>query len=355
MSAASGVLAEISRLRGEGVVSYSFTPAQLTLGQAGGSKKGSIKIALPRPEGAKTLAAYMSVGVVAPGTLRPPVRWRLAVDGSTISREMKPQVAAELDEGYYYKIIYDVRPLLGRKLAERRIHSFIVNYEGAQPITVSDVAIVALYSLQGGRASAYYYSGARVLEPGSVEKLYARLGPAAEGGIRRAASMALIPGAASRLKLAAGGSEASEAQGPGVRVLEVEVPFKGDEVPVALVYEDPGTPIYPSRLVVGDVVVYENSIEGVNVDVRVESVEVGEGSIKITGMVRNRGSRQLEALQVEALTSGLVLSQAKLGALPPGGEAGFTLTHPDRRGVVVVRARWEIDGFPLSRDAVIRL
>lgn len=347
MPGTSGLIAEIGRLQGEGLTSVSFAPANIPLGQVGGLKKGGMKLELPRPEGAETLDAYMSVGVVTPSTLRPPVRWRLSLDKSTISRELKPQVSVELEEGYYHKVIYDVKPLLARKLSERSIHSLVVSYDGAHPLTVVDVALIARFRVDGARTSAAYFSGARIMEPGEREMLYARLGQGSPGSLRRVYAMAFIPGASSSLRLAAGGSSPVEAQGPGVRVLEVEVPFKGSEVPVALVYPDPGAPIYPRRLVASDVAAIDNSVEGYEVEVKILGVEAGDGFRVIRGVVRNRLGSGLGRVQLEARRGAMILAQSTIEM--NDGEAAFEI-QVQRGTPDMLRLRWEYKGFPLYKD-----
>jgi len=347
VAGASGLLAEIARIQGDGLTSLSLTPANITLGQVGGFKKGGMKIDLPKPDEGETLDAFMSVGVITPSTLRPPVRWRLSLDGSTISRELKPQLTVELEEGYYHKVIYDVKPLLSRKLAERRIHNLLVTYEGAHLLTIVDVALIARFRVDAARTSAAYFSGARALEPGEREMLYARLGHASPGSVRRAHAMAFIPGASSTLRLAAGGSRAVEAQGPGVRVLDVEVPFKGSEVPVALVYPDPGEPIYPRRLVASDVAVIDNAVEGYEVEVKVLSVEEAGGALRVRGIIRNRAGTGLGKVHVEARSNGIVVAQTSVNV--DDAEKAFEL-QVHRGKPTLLRIRWEYKGFPLYKD-----
>lgn len=347
MRGTAGLLAEIGRFQGEGLSSISMTPANIVLGQVGGSKKGGMRLELPKPDGGETEEAYMSVGVLTPSTLRPPVRWRLSLDGSTISRELKPQLTVELEDGYYHKVIYDVKPLLSRKLAERRIHSLVISYEGAHLITVVDVALIARFRVEAARTSAAFFSGARVLEPGEKEIVYARLGQAPQGSVRRAYAMAFIPGTLSRLRLAAGGSIAVEAQGPGVRILDVDVPFKGSEVPVALVYPDPGTPIYPRRLVVSDVAVVDNSIEDYDVEVKIIEVEGDGGAVKVRGLIRNRTGIGIGSVQLEARKGDIVLAQSSLNV--DSSESEFEV-HVGRGKPDFVRIRWEYKSFPLYKD-----
>ena len=348
----SGLLAEIGRIQGEGITSLSLSPANITLGQVGGSKKGSMKLELPRPEGAETMEAFMSVGVITPSTLKPPVRWRLSLDNSTISRELKPQLSVELEEGYYHKVIYDVRPLLSRKLAERRIHSLVVSYDGAHLLTVVDVAIIARFRVNDARTSSAYFSGARVMEPGEKEMVYARIGQGAPGSLRRAYAMAFIPGASSTLRLAAGGSRPVEAQGPGVRILDVEVPFKGHEVPVALVYPDPGEPIYPKRLVASDVAVIDNHVDGYDVDVKITAVNRGINESRIVrGLIRNRSGRALGKVHLEARRGDMILAQTVINS--NSSETSFEI-HVHRGMPNLIRVKWEYRGFPLYKDAYLQ-
>ncbi len=352
-------IGEVWSYRGEGVVSYSLTTPGVELGLGGGARRRvNVKMPLPKPEGSEASSGYLTVGVIAPASLRLPVRWRISLDNTGIARELRPQVSTEIDDGQvYHKIVFDVTPLARLKFSGRDVHQVSVSYDGLQPVLLNDIALVALFNFKEARTSATLFSGARSIDPGGKVIVYSRLGEYL-GGVRRALATVYIPSPQSRLRFVAGGSPPQYATGPGTRVMDAEVPYKGYEVPVALVYEEPSTPIYPKTAVAGDVVVVENSIEGPLLEVRGISLERDEkGRVAASVVIANRGRDVCSTARLQVLAGEVVVASRDIGGIEAGskGEYNIEFYAPPGAESLAFRLSWKVKGFPLARDVVVKL
>ena len=352
-------IGEVWSYRGDGVVSYSLATPGVELGLGGGARRRvSVKMPLPRPEGSEASAGYLTVGVITPASLRLPVRWRISLDNTGIARELRPQVSTEMDDGQaYHKIVFDVTPLARLKFSGREVHQVNVSYDGLQPILLNDIALVALFSSEGARTSASLFSGARSIDPGGKVIVYSRLGEYL-GGVRRALAIVYAPSPQSRLRFVAGGSTPQYTTGPGTRIVETEIPYKGYEVPVALVYEEPPTPIYPKTAVAGDVIVVENSVEGPMLEIRGVSLERGEkGRIIASVSIANRGSVDCATARLQVLAGEAIVASRDVEGVEAGGKREYNIEFypPPHAGSLAFRISWRVRGFPLVREVIVRL
>ncbi len=356
---AADSIGEVWNYRGKGVVSYSMSSPGIALGIGGETqRKASIKIPLPRPEGSEASTGFLSIGVITPPGLRLPVRWKITLNNTSISRELRPQVSSSLDDGQtYHKVVFDVTPLARMKLSGREVHQLTVIYDGFQPILLNDVTLAVLFEDEESRTSASLFSGAKSLEPGGKVIVYSRLGEYL-GGVRRAAAMIYAPSTQSRLRFVAGGSEPRYSSGPGAKAVETEVPYKGYEVPVAVVYEEPENPIYPKTAVASDIVVVENSVEGPLLELKDVSIERAKaGKAVMTLQIRNRGSRDCDSAKLTVMAEDLTLAVKELGSIPQASalENLVEFYLPPHVSRINVRIEWKVKGFPLVRDAIVNV
>ncbi|MCE4603765.1 MAG: hypothetical protein F7B20_02225 [Aeropyrum sp.] len=296
-----GVISGVLRLRGKGFIAYSTLQSQALLGYGGGAtRKFSTRFSIRKPREARAERVMISIGLFLPTTLTLPVRWKLALDGVTLSREIKPQVVVGAENAKYARLVIDATPLLSQKFTERSVHSIFAFYDGAHPVTLADAFVVAAYSCEGSEYSVEYFTGAASLEPGEIYKTYAQLGPSM-GGSRSAVVSAHIPNPKSVMELVAGGSRRERIRGPGYRVARVEVPYRGSEIPVAIIYRRPETPLYPKTVIAGDILVHENRIEGFELKMERGEVSKSGGSYIVSLKLSNEGREEVRDIRI-ALT-----------------------------------------------------
>ena len=350
-----GSIEKVVEESGSGVVSAAFEHGGLLLGSSfNARRRGGVGVFLPRPEGARCRRVLMSVGVRASG-VRPPFKWRFKVDGVSVSREFKPHFSVEVDDGFYYKEVYDLTPLLCGRVEEKPSHRAFFMYDGYQTIVVADLAMLAFFEGEG-RYSLSYHAGAVALEPGSLAKVEGFIDDV--GGERIARAGIHLPSPNSVGRLIAGGSNPMEARGPGYRVLEARVPYRGRLI-VAAVFHDATGPVYPKRAVLGDVLLVEARRPRPELRVEVSGVERRGDKAVVRGVVVNRGSAPARPLVV-VLSMGVRLASVELDSVEPGGSREFTVTVDPRRMIVpgqraTVRVVWDDMGRTMFDDAYVSI
>jgi len=296
------------RVQGEGVPVWGYSFPDVSLGTAPGSRRRAVAwITLPRMPGSIE-AAYLAVGVVAERGERFPVSWKLAVDGVNVAREFKPQLTVETDFGVYGRAIYDVKPLLSRRLAERDDHKIFLARDIYRPVRVVDVFLYARYRVDGARYASSYYTGAAGLEPGEMLNLYFDIGRSFEG--RRTATVLLhLPSYQAKARIVAGGSEPLIVSGGNGQLASISIPYKGTPIPLSIVYERPTTIFYPKTMIVSDVIVSEILYPEPRPRLEVDEVKATGEIITVRGRIINEGEGDL---------LGALLVAIAVGASSPG-------------------------------------
>ena len=162
-----GGIERVHESRGEGFAQASFTMIGQVLGSGmGASKKVSVTLESFKVKGVKPRISYLSLGVSTPQFLRPPIRWKIILDQSTVSRVLKPQFSAEMEESSYHRVIYDVSPITSSKSVNRGVHTLAILYDAAHPLTLNESCLFNVFDFQGSRYSVSYHTGAAILSPG---------------------------------------------------------------------------------------------------------------------------------------------------------------------------------------------
>jgi len=318
----TGGLDVVEEVSGRGIPAWGYALGGPRVGSApGASTRGTLWVSLPRAsESVERL--LLSIGVFVDHDVRPPISWKLIVDGVSVSREFRPQFQVETDWGVYMKAIYDVKPILSRRVVERESHKIVVIRDAVKPVRMADAVLYARYSSEKGVYSVSYWTGAVALEPGEGYQVNANLGRSMEGK-RRAGVIVHSPYHDASFRVIAGGSQPETAVGEGSHYIEASVPYKGSPVPVYIRYEDPGYRFYPRIAVVSDVFVAEVKAPEPRPRLVVERVSVKDSRLVIEGYVENVGDDVLEPPMLVVLALGVRLARKKLPRLEPGGRTGF--------------------------------
>ncbi len=354
----NGKIVELARGQGEGYVSYTSEYSGAQLGSSPGSvRRTFMSLFLARPEGSEPRSALLALGVRA-REARSPFRWKVTIDGATVTREFKPQFQAEIDRGVYMKAVYDVKPLLARRLTERTSHRLVALYDSYQPISLADASLIAAFS-GDGRYTYSYHTGAVSLEPGEQVKVDANLGGWI--GHRTAIVTLHLPSASSVVRIIAGGSEPVEVAGPGFKRVRVRIPYKGGMVPVAVKYLDPGEKFYPRIAVVSDVLVYDQVYPEPRLRVKVTGLEEENGKVRLSGVVENTGMGPASRPMIIVLGMGIRLASRQLeDMIAPGESREFTLEAsldkaPVRPSTLTVRVVWSSLGRTVFEDDHVKV
>ncbi len=359
VSQLEGVLAEVHRSYGTGFPSFDAQYAGINLGSGPGARKrGGIPLVIPRPEDSECEVALLSVGVRSRGATIP-FRWRLAVDGSTISREFKPQFKVEADESMYYRAVYDAKPLLYSKLIATVDHRLQVIYDGFQPIILSDASLLAVFRHEKSRYSVSYHTGAQSLAPGDVIKVDANIGNSF-GGDRIALVSMYIPSPHAILEVIAGGSEPLKVEGPGYKSVRVRIPYKGYMVPVAIRYKESNIKFYPKTAIITDIVVVETLYPEPRLRLYVDNVDVTDDKVTISGYIENTGNDWARRALLVVLGMGVQLAKMSIDDIEPGGKREFTSTVsisrlPVRPPKLSTRIIWSSMGETMFDEVIIKL
>jgi len=344
---------KVLEVSGKGLVAFSLNSVGQYLGHApGGSKKLPVKIFLGSVPGGSTERALLSVGVIGSMQTVIPLRWRLSFNGSTITREFKPQMGASLEEGYYYKALYDIKPLASRKLEEKSVHTVTAFYDSVHPISLNDISLITVFKAEDSHYSISYLSGAKVLEPGDKHVSYARIG-SWRGGIRRVSIGIMLPSPLSRIKVAAGGSIEYSVRGPGFKAIDLEVPYRGEEIPVSIRYE-PVENIYPRKAVITDIIVYENENKDNKVSVAINESRVDKG-LSIKGVLYNEGSSKISEASIDVISiDGERIVAKYIGDLGNGESRDFELQSPTAPPRLILRVSWIYNGIRWYKDYQVK-
>ncbi len=340
----SGGLDVVEEASGRGIPAWGYALGGPRVGSGvGASTRGQLWVSLPRA-GSKIEYLLLSIGVFVDEEVRIPVSWKLVVDGVSISRELRPQFIVHTDMGVYMKVLYDVKPLLSRRVFERETHKVTVYRDAVRPIRIADVLLYARYSSEKGFYSVSYWTGAVALEPGEGYQVSANLGRSFEG-IRKASVIIHSPYHDASFRVIAGGSHPEVAVGEGSHYVETIIPYKGSPVPVYVKYEDPGYKFYPKIGVISDVIVSELKAPVPRPLLKVERVYQEDSNIIVEGYVENRGEEVLEPSMLVVIALGVRLSKVNLQKIMPGERRRFRLKFkvdrlPIRPNKANVRLVW---------------
>ncbi|MDM7275228.1 MAG: hypothetical protein P3X22_003790 [Thermoprotei archaeon] len=313
---------------GEGIVVFSAVGVESLLGSGGdASKRVSFKVPVFKLRECRVEAGILSIGITTPNTVRPPFKWKLEMEGFTVSREFKPQLSVSLEDSTYHKALYDVKPLVSSsRYAGMGSYTLRALYDSAHPIFLREASLMIVYSKAGLKHSASYMSGLVVLEPGGEYTVKLSL-PEDVGGDRIAYLTLMLPSPKSVLNISSGVDEA-EIVGPGFRLAEVKAP-RDQTVTIKVSYAQPQMKIYPRKALITGVLLVENALPTPRLEASVESVEELADKVKIKVSVANMGEEAAEEVQIILRHAGINVKEVKLGVIEPG-ETVQTLLEVDK-------------------------
>ncbi len=355
-----GFLAKVYEGYGDGFAAFRALGVSSVLGGSGSALKSTyFKIPLAKPRGCRVDVGLLSVSISTPPILKVPFRWRLELEGLTISREAKPQFTVSLEDSLFHRIVFDVKPILAGKGENTAVESYTIRavYDSAHPIVVRELSLFKIYSKPKLEHSATYMTGALVLEPGDVHTITLNL-PKQVGGDRVLTLTMITPSPRVTLNVKLE-DELVEVSGHGFKVVELRPQSTGD-VKVTIEYPKPEISIYPKKVVVTNVALVDNKTPVPPLNVYPEKVDVEGGRLRVKLSVANEGVEVAEDVQVTLKHAMINLKEARLGSLKPGEVAEVTLEAdtsklPARTQRLLAIVTWSKDGITSSKTIALNV
>ena len=311
--------------RGSGLPVIETAVGREPLGSApGASTRVSLGFNVP-PAPGRLAKALLTLGLEASRELRPPIRMKIALSRGGVTREFKPQFRVELDDTIYYKAVYDVKPIMVRRVAKTSFHSLDIVYDLVHPVFFRDASLILVFEVEGAKYAVSFLTGAKVLEPGEVTVEYP---PFYEyfGGSRTAGMIIHSPYADSSFQIVVAGTQGPEIRGQGGFHVVVPFTYRGSLVPVSVKYNDAPYKFYPRRAVLTDVYLTEVKTPPVGMSVEVSEHKVENGKLRVRAVIKNTGEDALKRVVVSLVSIGGQLAARRLREVPPGQSVEVRLT-----------------------------
>ena len=305
----SGIMEEFKKSKVSGEVILSTSLASGRLGGLGNPKIHKAVMDAPSIPRGDLEAAYLEVAVFTREERLP--KWRLWLDGFSITREFKPQYVLPVNDTLFAKVLFDVTPIYK---SENPRHFVTIMYDGSTPITVGHVNLLIVRRTEEAFYNFVYLSGAQALVPGEAVEIEAELEEEPRGrGVLRV--VGILPSKSARVAVSVNGGEPrylGDAVGADELSFEDIEISKNNRVRVEHLSSD--TSYYPkhfilSTLLLGEAVYKEPRI--VFSDVKLE-----EGVLK--AKIANLGEAPPDSLFMVVMNMGIPLARLEIPSLEPG-------------------------------------
>jgi len=357
-----GSIEDFGSSSGSGIVRHTDAYNKVVLGSGfNASKRTSIALATGlRSSEVSVDKAYLDIGFLVPKDVGLPLRLVISLDGVTITREFKPQITAELEDGIYGKAVYEIEGLLGNRLAEKDIHLMNIVYTAARPIIFEDAGLTIVYKgIERSWHSMRLLTGAMVIEPGDFLAVDISL-PESKADIKNLNMRLQIPSRFANINVEAADFHADLTGNIGNVQIESPVRFKGKKLRVYINYKKPERNFYPKHVLISSLLLYESSMPEAFLNIEVEDVEKEKDYYKVRCKIRNIGHVKSSEALLLVYALGIKLGELKIGPLAPSEETETLLTVKTPKVSVPVnklllRIVWNNYGLTRSRDLYIQI
>jgi len=311
--------------QGKGVVNVSrYTGRDLLGAVPGASTRLGVWLGLT-PASNRVEKALLTLGFEAPKDATPPFKVKFMVDRSGIARELKPQLSVELEDTIYYKVAYDVKPLLAGKLGRWHLHKALFYYDMMSPLIIRDLSLVVVYNVENvdARYSFSMLTGGRTLEPGEVTVEYPPFYDYM-GGQREASLIIHSPSTEAEFEVVVAGSSPRRVTGFESTVLTMSFDYRGSLIPVSVRYLEGKRKYYPRKAVITDLYLLEQLVPKSSLSVSIDHTEFSGGKIKVSISIFNNGESIINNIIVSLMGLGARLARKKIGTLKPGETRNVT-------------------------------
>ena len=347
---------------GSGIVRHTDAYNKVALGSGfNASKRTSIALVTGlRSSEVSVDKAYLDVGFLVPKDIGLPLRLIISLDGITITREFKPQITAELEDGIYGKAVYEIEGLLGNRLAEKDIHMMNIVYTAAKPIVFEDAGLTIVYKgIEKSWHSMRLLTGAMVAEPGDFLAVDVSL-PESKADIKNFNMRLQIPSRFANVKVEAADFHADLTGNIGNIQIGSPIKFKGKKLRVYVDYKKPERNFYPKNVLISSMLLYESSMPEAFLNIEVENIEKDKDYYKVKCKIKNIGHVKSSDSLLLIYALGIKLGELKIGPLAPSEERETLITVKAPKVSVpinklLLRIIWSNYGLTRSRDLYIQI
>ena len=334
--------------KGYGVPIVEVATGRELLGTSPGAQsRVSMSLQIPPVEG-ELVAALLTLGIEATPSIRTPIRMRVTLDRGSVTREFKPQFRVELDDTIYYKAVYNVKPILVKRVGRGIFHTLTIIYDLVQPVFFRDASLVAIFSNTISEYALSFLTGAKVLEPGEVTVEYPPFFNSF-GGTRRAGLIIHSPYHESEFSVTVAGAEHDGIVGQGSFHITIPFSYPGSLVPVGIRYREPDHQFYPKRAVVTDVYLVETRKPRPRLGVYIRQVEHSEGKLRVKLVIENTGEASVSRISIVMIALGSRIAYKRLRSLDPGSRIEVHLeANLERLPIKPSRVQINVSGYSLG-------
>ena len=340
---------------GSGEILYASNTYTAKLGGLSYPKKAFIPLDLRVPANSRIRRAYLEIAAVVPSIQH--TKWRIWISGKPVTREFKPQVSVDSEEGYYTKSVYDVTPFL-INMEEHSRHVVSVYYEGSQPIVVDHVGLLLLLDTTDSMHSYTYLSGALLLPPASEKSIPIELVSPPSNGDSTVRLIIKSPSKYAEARISLNGDEIARVTGVvGVEDLELRVPRLREKNVLTISHVQGGMSYFPKNLVVSTILCSTVFSHKPLLEIRkIEHVVSGE-EVEIRTLIANRGDAETEKTLLVVMEHGSPLGRVELEPVKPGETREASMKIRVKKGyhVLTLRCIWSRRGKTEFVEEKIRI
>ncbi len=280
--------------------------------------------------------SFLEIGLI---TNRPEMsKWRVWFDGISLTRELHPNYAIKLPQGYYYTVIFDITPIVRRDLSKAK-HKVTVLNDGSEPLTLTHSIIINQYPDEKTLTTLKYLTGGILLPPQNKEKIEIDFKHTHKKTYMRLVSY--CESNPSLLKINIADTEKYLEQTGHSDEIEFLLP-KQDNIKIELsnmnqhIQKGRNWILIPLILVIGE------STPSPNIIITEDSLVKQETNHRFTIKIHNEGDIVAKKVMIVAFASGIPVKTLELGDLEPGKEIGVQeeVSIPPEARILLYRIIW---------------
>ncbi len=320
-----------------GDVYYVNTYPNIQIGGIVPTRK-TIPISFHHPLKKELEQALLEIGVRVPDTR---VRWRIKVNGISITKEFRPHGICSSGGEYYAKLVYDITSVLKtpESLRKRRVNVTFKTEGGGGRILLEHLGILAFYPTSEAISSIYYLSGALSLEPG--EEYTASFNYHSSKALLSSSLYMPSPDAVGRI-----GVNNHELIVSGIHGMDEftgNVEDLSDRNILRLLHEDTGESYYPKEMMISSIILIDKQLKEPLITIeKIETPEELRSGGKLGVIISNKGETRPDSLLVVLMNLGSVVYRQRIKPLAPDESAQLEIpvNLPAGEYEVVLRLIW---------------
>lgn len=343
-------LVKRDRILGEIVTSFN---SSIKLGGISNPKFRKVYLDLDSSASKDISIAILDIGLT---TRTPPqhIKWRLWFNGFPLAREFKPFTVNYIeDEGYFYKVLFDVTPVM--KLG-RDQHTVSIYYEGSESLIVNHINLIAALIADGAENSYTYLSGGLILAPNTSYTLKIPL-EVLKGGVGELKATIDLPSTLARVHVKLNGHNILTLNGiVGCEEIVVSnLNLKCNNI-IEIIHESKGQQYYPKHVKISNILLASSKM--LKPKITISGIAYSKGISKLTIKLKNVGHVEPDKIILLALSKGVPIARIIVNPIKPNEESEVELPLERlSRGVkeLTLRTIWTRLGKTMYEDRKVNL